>query len=103
MITVEAVQHCLEEKGDPRRPFVANLVEARIGIIGANGSGKSSFARLLKRARDPCHRTRHRAMVMIQAAKGAGRSPAQGGLPSSRIPITRSIYPIVEEDPLPSA
>jgi biotin transport system ATP-binding protein len=50
LIEVRGVSHAYGH-GDARRPVLQNLdldlVERRIGVIGANGSGKSTFARLL--------------------------------------------------------
>ena len=50
MIDVAGVTHVYDAQGRPRtvlRDVSARLTEHRIGVIGANGSGKSTFARLL--------------------------------------------------------
>ena len=50
MIEVDGVTHVYDPHGRSRtvlRDVTVRLVERRIGIIGANGSGKSTFARLL--------------------------------------------------------
>ncbi|MBA2415067.1 MAG: ABC transporter ATP-binding protein [Geodermatophilaceae bacterium] len=46
MITVEGVSHRLGERRALDRVTVS-FAEHRVGVIGANGSGKSTFARLL--------------------------------------------------------
>ncbi len=50
LIEVEAVSHVYGEHAGARRVLddvTVRLAEQRVGVIGANGSGKSTFARLL--------------------------------------------------------
>jgi biotin transport system ATP-binding protein len=48
LIEVNGVSHVYPGRDDPAlREVDVRLEEHRIGVIGANGSGKSTFARLL--------------------------------------------------------
>ena len=60
MIEVSGVTHVYDAAARPRtvlRDVTARLTERRIGVIGANGSGKSTFARLLNGLVLPTHGT----------------------------------------------
>ena len=46
MIEIEGVSHCFGDRS-VLKPLTLHLTEHRIGIIGSNGSGKTTFARLL--------------------------------------------------------
>lgn len=60
MIEVAGVTHVYDAQGRPRtvlQDVTTRLSERRIGVIGANGSGKSTFARLLNGLVLPTHGT----------------------------------------------
>ena len=65
-IRVSHVSHSFGD-GSARRPVLVDLdvtlTESRVGIVGANGSGKSTFVRLLNGLVHPDsrHRDRRRA------------------------------------------
>ena len=94
MITVEAVQHCLEEKVI-LAGLSCDLVEARIGIIGANGSGKSSFARLLNGLVIP---VTGRVIAHGHDTSREGRAVRRKVGFVFQNPDHQIVYPIVEED-----
>lgn len=71
------------------------LVEHRIGIVGANGSGKSSFARLLNGLRVP---SRGRVLVDgIDTARDGRAARRRVGFVFQN-PDNQIVFPIVEED-----
>jgi len=94
VITVEAVQHCLEEKVI-LAGLSCDLVEARIGIIGANGSGKSSFARLLNGLVIP---VTGRVIAHGHDTSREGRAVRRKVGFVFQNPDHQIVYPIVEED-----
>ena len=60
MIEVAGVTHVYDAQGRPRtvlQDVTTRLSERRIGVIGANGSGKSTFARLVNGLVLPTHGT----------------------------------------------
>ncbi|MGY6646306.1 MAG: energy-coupling factor ABC transporter ATP-binding protein [Salinarimonas sp.] len=94
MIEIEAIRHRVETT-TILHELSLNLGEGRIGIIGANGSGKSTFARLLNglilpsagRIRVYGHDTR-KAGDAVRALVGF----------VFQNPDHQIVYPIVEED-----
>ena len=94
MITVEAVQHRLDDKVI-LRDLSCDLAQARIGIIGANGSGKSSFARLLNGLVLP---SEGRILAHGHDTRRAGRAVRREVGFVFQNPDHQIVYPVVEED-----
>lgn len=71
------------------------LGERRIGIIGANGSGKSSFARLLNGLQLP---TRGSVSVDGEDTRTAGKAVRRAVGFIFQNPDNQIVFPVVEED-----
>lgn len=76
-------------------PFSLSLGEKRIGIIGANGSGKSSFARLLNGLTQPD--TGHVRLGDLDSIKDARALRRKVGFVFQN-PDTQIVFPVVAED-----
>ncbi len=94
MIAVEGVTHRFGDR-EVLRAVSATLAEHRIGIVGANGSGKSTFARLLNGLQLP---TMGRVLVDGLDTRREGRAVRRRVGFVFQNPDHQIVYPTVEED-----
>lgn len=90
-----SVRNAFVKKNDKTilRDISANLTETRIGIIGSNGSGKSTFAKLLNGLETPTW-----GQVLLEEAPISSRT-AQGKVGFVfQNPDNQIVFPIVGED-----
>lgn len=94
MISVEEVTHRFGER-DVLRDVTVTLAERRVGVIGANGSGKSTFARLLNGLVTP---TRGRVLVDGLDTRRDGRAVRRRVGFVFQNPDAQIVLPTVAED-----
>lgn len=94
MIRFSGVSHRFGER-EVLKPFSLELAERRIAVIGANGSGKSTFARLINGLLTPTAGT-----VSVDGLDATKEGKAVRGLVGFvfQNPDNQIVYPIVEED-----
>lgn len=94
MIRFSGVSHRFGER-EVLKPFSLDLAERRIAVIGANGSGKSTFARLINGLLTPSAGT-----VSVDGLDTASEGKAVRGLVGFvfQNPDNQIVYPVVEED-----
>lgn len=94
MIRVEKVSHRFGER-EVLKDVDLTLTERRIAVVGANGSGKSTFARLLNGLLLP---TDGRVLVEGLDTRGDGRAVRRKVGFVFQNPDTQIVFPVVEED-----
>ena len=80
---------------DILKDVTVSLSERRIGVIGLNGSGKSSFVRLLNGLRQPS--SGHLTLLGVEAQKAQPELPRHIGFVFQN-PDHQAIFPTVEEE-----
>lgn len=94
MIRFSGVSHHFGER-EVLKPFSLELAERRIAVIGANGSGKSTFARLINGLVVPSA-----GQVSVDGLDTKSDGKAVRGLVGFvfQNPDNQIVYPVVEED-----
>lgn len=94
MIQIRDVSHAFGDR-TVLRDIDLTLSERRIGIVGSNGSGKSTFARLLNGLQLP---TRGRVLVDGLDTRTHGRDVRRKVGFVFQNPDNQIVFPVVEED-----
>ena len=94
MIEIQSVEHDYRDR-PVLRGIDLTLSERRIAIVGSNGSGKSTFARLLNGLQVP---TQGRVLVDGLDTKDKGKEIRQKVGFVFQNPDNQIVFPIVEED-----
>ncbi len=94
MIRFDGVSHSFGDR-EVLKPFSLELAERRVAIIGANGSGKSTFARLINGLVVP---TSGQVTVDGLDTKADGRQVRGKVGFVFQNPENQIVYPVVEED-----
>ena len=94
MIEIQSVEHDYRDR-PVLRGIDLTLSERRIAIVGSNGSGKSTFARLLNGLQVP---TQGRVLVDGLDTKDKGKEVRQKVGFVFQNPDNQIVFPIVEED-----